>query len=91
MILHGLFGHTQNWGSIASKLTSQKLYDQAVLVDLRNHGKSFHHPDFTVHEMAKDVINLMKSLNLPKDFTLMGHSLGGKIAMDCALQGNYLR
>jgi|ERR1712137_404997 len=88
MVIHGLFGSTANWRGISKSLVSQKkLYDQAILVDLRNHGKSFHSPDFSVSEMSQDIEKLIDHLSPPEDFTLMGHSLGGKVAMNVALEG----
>ena len=87
MVLHGLFGSSNNWSSFATEITKQNVYDQVILCDLRNHGKSFHHPSFTMPELADDVSRLLEHLALPKDFTLLGHSLGGKIAMQMALNG----
>lgn len=87
MILHGLFGSTTNWGPITTQLLKQNVFDQVILCDLRNHGKSFHHSTFTVPEMANDIHRLLEHLSIPEDFTLIGHSLGGKVAMQLALEG----
>ena len=77
VILHGLFGSSDNWRSIASALSAER---QVISVDLRNHGQSFHHPKQTFDLMAEDLLNLLDELAL-STIDLMGHSLGGKTAM----------
>ena len=54
-------------------------------MDLRNHGRSFHSPEHTYALMAQDVLDLFDHLQLGPDTTLMGHSMGGKVAMRLAL------
>ncbi|AFI83991.1 alpha/beta hydrolase [Methylophaga nitratireducenticrescens] len=80
VILHGLFGSSDNWRSIASALSEKR---QVISVDLRNHGRSFHHPQQTFELMAEDLLNLQDELEL-STIDLMGHSLGGKTAMQFA-------
>jgi len=80
IILHGLFGSADNWRSIASALSAER---QVISVDLRNHGHSFHHPQQTFELMAEDLLNLLDELGL-STIDLMGHSLGGKTAMQFA-------
>ncbi|MDO8825737.1 alpha/beta fold hydrolase [Methylophaga sp.] len=80
VILHGLFGSADNWRSIAKALSSQR---QVISVDLRNHGRSFHHQQQTFDLMAEDLLNLQDDLGLPV-IDLLGHSLGGKTAMQFA-------
>lgn len=77
VVLHGLFGSCDNWGTIGRALSSE--FD-VVLVDQRDHGRSPHtdHIDYTV--MAEDVHALVTRLGL-KDIMLVGHSMGGKTAM----------
>lgn len=77
IILHGLFGSADNWRKIASELSSGR---QVISVDLRNHGRSFHHAQQTFELMATDLLNLLDDLDLPS-IDLLGHSLGGKVAM----------
>lgn len=77
VILHGLFGSADNWRGIANALSSQR---QVISVDLRNHGRSFHHPQQTFDLMAEDLLNLLDELGLPT-IDILGHSLGGKTAM----------
>jgi esterase len=81
MILHGLFGSGRNWSAVAKKL-SKKF--EVFLVDLRNHGKSPHAPTMSYLDMAKDVNSLITKLNIV-GLTLIGHSMGGKVAMKAAL------
>lgn len=82
MILHGLFGFSDNWQTHAKKFSE---YFRVILVDLRNHGHSQWSEDFSYELMAYDVHELMKHLNLDK-FILLGHSMGGKVAMHFAQQ-----
>lgn len=77
VILHGLFGSSDNWLSIAKMLSDNyKIY----LLDQRNHGKSFHSSEWSYEAMAKDLQYFVESKNL-KNFILLGHSMGGKTAM----------
>jgi pimeloyl-ACP methyl ester carboxylesterase len=81
VILHGLFGTSDNWVSLARKLGEQ----YAVYVpDLRNHGQSPHSPVFDFAVLEDDLLELTEEYSL-KDIVLMGHSLGGKTAMYFAL------
>lgn len=82
VILHGLFGTLDNWQTLARQWAEQF---RVILVDLRNHGRSPHVPEHTYALMAEDVRGLFEQLQLPADTTLMGHSMGGKVAMRFAL------
>lgn len=82
LVLHGLFGSKQNWRSLA-KQASRSL--DLVTVDLRNHGASFHAPSMTYADMANDITTLVNNLQLPRA-NIIGHSMGGKVAMHLALQ-----
>ncbi|NBV42647.1 alpha/beta fold hydrolase [bacterium] len=77
IILHGLFGSSDNWASISKTLSDRF---RVITVDLRNHGESFHHPAHTYPEMAADIIDLMDSLDLD-EAVLVGHSMGGKVVL----------
>ncbi len=57
---------------------------QCILVDLRNHGRSPHDDEMNYEVMAKDVLELMNDLHIEHSY-LMGHSMGGKVAMLFAL------
>jgi pimeloyl-ACP methyl ester carboxylesterase len=79
--LHGLLGSGDNWLFIARKLACRF---HCVLPDMRNHGSSPWSAPFTYREMADDVMELADSLNI-KQFSVLGHSMGAKVAMTCAL------
>ncbi len=77
MILHGLFGFSDNWQTHAKKLAE---YYRVILVDLRNHGHSDWSDEFSYDLMAEDVHELCVDLGIRK-MILLGHSMGGKVAM----------
>ena len=80
VIVHGLYGSARNWGVIARRLADIR---DVVAVDLRNHGDS---PHFATHDypaMAADLAETIRAIGAPVD--LMGHSMGGKAAMQLAL------
>lgn len=80
LIFHGLFGMSDNWLNISEKLC---LKFTVHLVDLRNHGKSFHDNSMTLSDLAFDILNYIKYHKLI-NFSLVGHSLGGKAVMEYA-------
>ncbi len=81
IILHGLFGMSDNWIPVAKRL-SRNL--KVILVDLRNHGHSPHSDEFNYKVMADDVVQLINKLDLNYP-AILGHSMGGKVAMNLAL------
>ena len=83
IILHGLFGMSDNWQTFA-KQVSENGY-KIFLVDLRNHGQSPHADEFNYEELSKDVVELIETEKITEPI-LLGHSLGGKVAMKVALQ-----
>ncbi len=86
IILHGLFGMLDNWQTVAKELAEDYM---VILVDLRNHGKSPHSDDWSIKLMAQDVLDFMHA-NWIFEATVMGHSMGGKVAMEMALSENDL-
>ncbi|MFN3721907.1 MAG: alpha/beta fold hydrolase [Paracoccaceae bacterium] len=80
VIAHGLYGSARNWGVIARRLADVR---DVVAVDLRNHGESPHLPQHGYPEMAADLAEVIRNLGGPVD--LLGHSMGGKAAMQLAL------
>ena len=81
IMLHGLLGSLDNWNGQAKKLSKTEV---VIAVDLRNHGGSAHVKGMSYHEMADDLIELLDALNIGS-CRLMGHSMGGKVAMTLAL------
>lgn len=82
-ILHGLFGSSDNWMTIAKQLAQSF---EVILVDLRNHGESPHSDQWNYPVMAQDIYQLAQQLGYNHS-NLIGHSMGGKIGMTIA--GNY--
>jgi esterase len=82
VLLHGLFGSADNWGSIAKHFSQ---HYQVISVDLRNHGRSPHSDTQTYTDMADDLLAVLDTLGLAQ-VHLLGHSLGGKVAMQFATQ-----
>ncbi len=81
IILHGLFGMLDNWQTIAKKLAEE---NTVFILDQRNHGKSPHHPDFNYPILAEDLREFMEQ-NWIYESHIIGHSMGGKTAMQFAL------
>lgn len=79
--LHGLYGYGRNWLSLARHLQANY---RVILPDLRNHGASFHDAQWTYELMVQDIHRLSNALALDS-FSLLGHSMGGKLAMAFAL------
>lgn len=80
LIVHGLFGSARNWGAIARNLAGPR---DVVTVDQRNHGTSPRFPTNSYEDMGEDLAEVIESLDAPVD--LLGHSMGGKAAMQLAL------
>lgn len=80
VLIHGLFGNLDNLGLLARDLVNDY---QVLSIDLRNHGLSFHSATHDYQSMAQDVIALLEHLSLDR-YTLIGHSMGGKVAMKIA-------
>jgi hypothetical protein len=76
VLLHGLFGSSSNFGSLAKRLASTR---QVLVPDLRNHGASPWHEDCSIEAMAQDVLRLLDAAGAERG-VLCGHSLGGKVA-----------
>lgn len=82
IILHGFFASSRNWRLIAQRLAN----DYHVFVpDMRNHGLSPHHPQLDYPSMAEDLLRFLDERGLDQAH-LIGHSMGGKIAMWFALK-----
>jgi esterase len=81
IILHGLFGFLDNWQTLAKYFAQ---HYRVYLVDLRNHGRSPHSADFNYQVMAADLLEFLDEHQLQAP-AIMGHSMGGKVAMHFAL------
>ncbi len=81
IILHGLFGSSDNWNSLAKRF-AVKGYD-VIVPDIRNHGQSGHSDIMDYETMSRDLKDLIESLDVPS-VHLLGHSMGGKVAMQFA-------
>lgn len=77
IILHGLFGSSDNWLTLGRKYAEDF---RVITIDQRNHGQSFHDEEFTYEAMAKDLERFMAKNHINKAH-IMGHSMGGKTAM----------
>ncbi|GAB3379875.1 alpha/beta fold hydrolase [Spongiibacter taiwanensis] len=81
VLLHGLFGSSSNLMALARSLEP---FFTVVRMDLRNHGKSAHSDSMALRSLAKDVCAKLNEMNIDAAH-LVGHSLGGKVAMEMAL------
>jgi esterase len=77
LLLHGMLGSARNWQTAGADLA---LHFHVRALDLRNHGKSPHVPTMSYAEMMDDVLRWMDGQQLGSA-TLVGHSMGGKVAM----------
>ncbi len=78
LILHGYLGMSDNWKTLGHRFAAEGY--QVHALDLRNHGRSFHSDEFTYTAMMQDVLDYAEAHDLGT-FDLLGHSMGGKLAM----------
>jgi len=81
LILHGFLGMSDNWKTIGNKFAEDGY--QVHLIDQRNHGRSPHTSEMNYQVMAQDIKNYCDENSL-NDIILLGHSMGGKVAMQVA-------
>jgi pimeloyl-ACP methyl ester carboxylesterase len=81
IVLHGLFGSLDNWRSISARLSGQFT---VFALDQRNHGGSPHTPQMDYPLMAQDVVEFLDTRGFSQA-DVLGHSMGGKTAMQLAL------
>ena len=81
ILLHGIFGSSDNWFTQA-KMLSENYHTYSL--DLRNHGHSPHDDEFDYPSMVADVLAFIDTHQI-KDPVLIGHSMGGKVAMNLAV------
>ncbi|MBV9859725.1 MAG: alpha/beta fold hydrolase [Alphaproteobacteria bacterium] len=82
-ILHGLFGSSRNWATVAKRLAERW---RVIAFDLRNHGASPWADTMSYPEMAEDVRHALAERGIER-YAVLGHSMGGKAAMILALHG----
>lgn len=82
LILHGLLGASGNWHTLSSTAFSSQY--SVYTLDLRNHGRSPHSDTFDYPTMAEDIRDFVQLHGLERPH-LLGHSMGGKVAMQYAL------
>lgn len=82
VFLHGLFGQGKNWTMVARALAPEA---RVTLLDLPNHGRSGWTDHFSYAEMADQVSDTMTAED-PEPYAVVGHSMGGKVAMALALR-----
>lgn len=78
LILHGFLGMSDNWKTLGSKFAEEGY--EVHLLDQRNHGRSEHTEEMNYKVMAQDVVDYCNSKGL-EEIILLGHSMGGKVAM----------
>lgn len=78
LIIHGFLGMSDNWKSLGTQYANEGF--QVHMLDLRNHGRSFHSNDFSYELMVADVLEYCNHHNL-SNISIIGHSMGGKVAM----------
>ena len=83
VFLHGMFGQGRNWSTVAKALSSSA---RVLLVDLPNHGRSPWTDRFSYPEMADQVADLLRKDGGGAAYAVVGHSMGGKVAMTLALR-----
>ncbi len=81
IILHGLLGSSANWKSLAKRFGQHR---SVYSLDLRNHGQSGWSDEMDYAVMADDVLEFIDGLH-HRNIALLGHSMGGKVAMHLAL------
>jgi esterase len=81
LILHGFLGMSDNWKTLGVQFADAGF--EVHMLDLRNHGRSFHDDNFTYEAMTQDILNYCETHQLKK-IHLLGHSMGGKVAMNFA-------
>lgn len=82
VILHGLFGSSDNWLTQARFLSNNNY--RVYTIDQANHGQSYHSSSFDYATMVSDLKEFIDDQNLEQP-VILGHSMGGKTAMNFAL------
>lgn len=83
IILHGVLGLSDNWVTFARKIAEEGF--RVLIPDQRNHGQSPHHDTFNYYALVDDLVEFIDAHQI-EDPVIMGHSMGGKVAMRYALE-----
>src|SRR5690606_16988895 len=83
LIIHGFLGMSDNWKTLGNRYAETGF--EVHSLDMRNHGRRFHSSDFHYEAMAQDVVDYCEENNL-ESIVLIGHCMGGKIAMIVAVK-----
>lgn len=83
IVIHGFLGSLDNWHTLATEWGKAGLH--VWTLDMRNHGKSPHTEHHTLQLMVDDVNDFMFQHQIPQAY-ILGHSMGGKVAMLFAIQ-----
>lgn len=83
VILHGFLGMSDNWKTLGTQYSENGF--EVHMLDLRNHGRSIQSDEFNYQLMVNDVVEYCEEKNLNSIY-LLGHSMGGKVAMFTATQ-----
>ncbi len=83
IILHGIFGVSDNWVTYGKRISN--LGFEVYILDQRNHGRSPHSHTFNYYALVDDLAEFIESKNI-QDVVLLGHSMGGKVAIRYTLE-----
>lgn len=83
IILHGIFGISDNWVTFGKRIA--ELGYEVFVLDQRNHGRSPHHYAFTYYALVDDLVEFIEQQEI-EDPVILGHSMGGKVAMRYTLE-----
>ncbi|MDM1378701.1 alpha/beta fold hydrolase [Myroides marinus] len=81
IVMHGYMGMSDNWNTFGKQMA--EIGYEVHLLDLRNHGRSFHSDDWSYDFMVEDIVRYMDH-HAMCDAVVLGHSMGGKVAMKLA-------
>lgn len=86
LLLHGFLGSSKNLATLAKRIVARAPSTRVIVPDLTGHGTSPRLPkDADLRTLAVEVLNLMRELDLPKPVRFVGHSLGGRVALQAKL------
>ena len=83
IILHGIFGISDNWVTFGKRIADMGF--EVYLLDQRNHGRSPHHYAFTYYALVDDLVEFIEQQEIEMPI-ILGHSMGGKVAMRYTLE-----